>query len=240
MICWICGDIANSGEHKIKKSSLVKMYKNDFDKKTMLYCNENNNTVNKLPEANSKKLKYLNTICSYCNNSRTQNFDIAYDIFFNYCLLNKEMILRRRMIDFFDVYGESFPKLQTDLFKYFVKLFGCDLHANGNKVPQDLINLLDKSHFKTGLKISFAINETNYYLNNNIMGIGTLSTTQENLILKNIDIYKWSTYFSYIQICYWYCTEVNGPFGEPWIADKRFLYLGYTNNQLEVLRMERI
>lgn len=33
------------------------------------------------------------------------------------------------------------------------------------------------------------------------MGIGKLVTTQENLKLKNFHIYKWDTYFSYMQIC---------------------------------------
>ncbi len=237
MRCWICGSIANSGEHKIKKSSLLKMYKNEFNDKSMYHYNGNNDTFCKIPGANSKKLKYLNTLCSDCNNAKTQDFDLAYDTFFNYCIANREIILEKRVIDFFDIYGDEFPTSQTNLFKYFVKLLGCAIHASGHIVPSDLIDLLDRKLFKTGLALSFTINESEISFEKETtvckMGIGKLVTTQENLKLKNIPLYKWSTFFSYMQINYWYLTRINGPFGAPWIADSRYLYLGYTNQQLE-------
>jgi hypothetical protein len=235
MKCWICGNIANSGEHKIKKSSLVKIYKNNFDNKEMLYCNEDNNCMVKLPGANSKKLKYQNTICTDCNNAKTQDFDLAYDIFFDYCIQNLKIIFQKRVIDFFDVYGDSFPKQQTDLFKYFVKLFGCDLYKNGRDVPFDLIELLDKENFQTALQISFTIDESKIEEEHYSSGIGTLVHSLDSSIK-----YKWDMFFPFIKVIYWYNTEINGPFGDSWIADKRYIYLGYTNHEFEKIRLERI
>lgn len=37
-------------------------------------------------------------------------------------------------------------------------------------------------------------------------------------------------FFLYANMCYWYCSSINGPFGSPWIA----------NEELEKLRVENI
>lgn len=242
--CWICGNLANSGEHKVKKSILKSLYQEGFDNKTMLHFK--NGQYLKIQGANSKKLKYF-VLCDECNNSKTQPFDLAFDKFIDYALNNSKGIIEKRFINFYDIYGNDFPKEQANLFKYFVKIFGCDLSDNGFEVPSDLIDLLDKEHFSTRLKISFSIIEEALRLDNikeYASGIGELITTQNNCVNKNEDSattwYKFRTFFSYIEVSFWYGLEVEANMGSDWIANKQCVYFGSSDFKLAETELDLV
>jgi hypothetical protein len=134
------------------------------------------------------------------------------------------------------VYGEQFPVEQSNLFKYFVKILGCDLIDNGYSIPSDLITLLKQKTFHTGLKISFSVNENLLHLvtpSQRPVGIGNLITTRKNIESKNDPAYIFNIYFSFLHVNFWYLTVPDGSLGSPWIADARYLYLGYIK-QLEL------
>lgn len=97
------------------------------------------------------------------------------------------MISNYRIIDFSKIYINNFPLKQTNLFKYFVKILGCDLKTYGFDIPLDLIDLLNKEHFRTKLKITFSLNENILklkYPHKAKLGIGSLITSEENLKTK--------------------------------------------------------
>ena len=227
MKCWICGNQADSREHKIKKSAIVKTYSKFFENSKILHLR--NGKFSELQGPNSKKIKYDKTICSYCNNTKSQVFDKAHDAFFDYVQNESSQFLGKRLIDFKEVFGSDFEQQQLNLFKYFVKLLGCDLRSVNHQVPKDLSGLLDKNHFRTALKISFAVNEKKlWHEDPNIFGMGI-----DPLLVKQISEtdtrplgYRWSIFFSFIQIFFWYNFTPDGPYGAPWIADNRYIYLG--------------
>jgi hypothetical protein len=232
MKCWICGKCADSSEHKIKKSSIVKTYSNYFENSKVFHLK--NGGLSVLQGPNSKKIKYDKTICSYCNNTATQEFDKAYETFFDYVQSESSDVLERRLIDFNDVYVADFEQKQSYLFKYFVKLFGCDLRSVNHKVPDDLPYLLNKKQFKTALKISFAVNENNLgHSDPNLfgMGIGPLIVHQKSETDSQPLGYIWSIFFSFLHIFFWYNYVPDGPYGAPWIANSRYIYLGSFNDQ---------
>lgn len=229
--CWICGKDADSGEHKIKKSLLNKLFSDSFKSGDMLHFKDGK--YSKIHGSNSKKLKQF-VLCSDCNNTKTQPFDLAFEKFHNYVIENSEVIIKKRFINFYDIYGDDFPKQQTNLFKYFVKRFGCDLSGAGHKVPFDLVNLLNKDFFTTALKISFSIIEEATRLDDPTMfpaGIGPLITSQENVKTKaEPDAwYMFDEYFAYLKIFFWYGIEVGACLGSEWIANKQCVYLGSVN-----------
>jgi|LGVC01.1.fsa_nt_gb hypothetical protein len=227
MQCWICGNNANSGEHKIKKSLVAKTYGEYFENSKVLHLK--NNRFSEIQGPNSKKIKYDQTICTNCNNSLSQPFDMAYDQFFDYVQNNPLSILEKRFVDFHEIYGNNYKQSQLDLFKYLVKLFGCDLVSVGHTVPSDLSVLFDKQHFKTALKISFSINEKKLYAedpNHFGMGIDPLIVNQISRTNPKPIGYKWGMFFSFLQISFWYNFIPDGPYGAPWIADSRYVYLG--------------
>lgn len=229
MKCWICGSEATTGEHKIKKSLLKEVFIDNFKNQEMLHFK--NNKFTKIQGIDSSKIKYKESLCAYCNNQYTQTFDRAYDTFIDFIMNNFSSINQKRIINFYDIYKESFPKEQTNLFKYFVKIFGCDLNDNGFSVPKDIIELLNKEHFETKLRISFSINED--YLNINYQkkgkyGIGYLVTSQTNLKTKN-ELNTWYNFEiinSYLSIHFFYNCPFDLGLGSDWIANKQFLYLG--------------
>ncbi|APW65822.1 hypothetical protein LPB137_08120 [Poseidonibacter parvus] len=229
MNCWICGKIANSREHKIKKSLLKNVFKEDFENKNMRHVKEGQTT--KLAGPNSNKVKFKQVICEDCNNSKTQAYDLSFDIFIDYIRQNYININKYRMINFKEVFGESFSIQQTNLYKFFVKILGCDLSEYGFNVPTDLIELLDKEIFKTKLIITFSINEeiinSNFPINSKL-GNGYLITTQNNLLTKKeIDTkYRFEIDLFYLRINFFYNCSTDIGTGSDWVSDKQYLYIG--------------
>lgn len=229
MNCWICGNVADSGEHKIKKSLLKKVFCNGFKNKSIRHIKYGKEY--KLPGPNSDKIKFKKVICSQCNNSKTQLSDASFDIFLDFIIKYYEDITKKRMIDFKEIYQENFPEGQTNLFKYFVKIFGCDLSENGFLVPPDIVNIINEMFFMTRLKITLSINE-NIVLSDNptslLYGNGYLITTDSNLKSRlEIDTkYRFEIDLSYLRVNFFYNTFTDIGLGSEWIADKRYLYLG--------------
>lgn len=229
MNCWICGKLATTGEHKIKKSLFTEIYGDGpyLKDDSMFHAKEGN--VRKIQGPNSGLIKYPNSLCSNCNNTMTQPFDLAYDIFFRYILTNESAILGVRMIDFKEIYGDDYQLNQLNLFKYFVKLLGCDISNAGFTVPQELKELLSVTSFQAKLKLSLSIDTDKALIpsaSSRTLGIGTLTTSQKNLIQKNDPCYRWHIYFSFLHVWFWYGVDQDGPYGSEWIGNKRFLYLG--------------
>jgi len=228
MNCWMCGNIADSKEHKIKKSLLKNIFSEEFENKSMRHIKYGIET--KLPGPNSDKIKFKKVICKKCNNEKTQNHDKAFDIFINYLINNHENINKNRIINFEKIYGDEFPKEQLNLYKYFVKIFGCDLRENDFDVPFDLINLLDEDSFLTKLKITFSINEKiinssapikSYY------GNGHLITNYKNGLDSK---FRFEIDLSYLRVNLFYNSFTDIGLGSEWIADKQYIYLGSSVN----------
>lgn len=223
-ICWICGDQANSSEHKIKRSDIIQSYGNknyqNIPEHPVHYVD---GVLNKVQGSNSKYIKYSNDLCSKCNNEMTQPFDKAYSIFSNYIYNNKELIWNKRMINFHHIYEDEFELQQKNLFKYFVKSFCCRLNDAGLPIPNDLKELLPFDFFVTRLQISFSVLEVmNKFPNdftNGFFHLGNLYTTTSNG-------YLWKQVINYLVINFFYLANPEGEKGYPWIADNQFLYLG--------------
>jgi len=231
--CWICGDVADTGEHKIKKSILKNLYNEDFMNGNMLHLKDKK--ITKLQGVNSNKVKYLNTLCKNCNNTFTQPFDRAFDTFVNYIQKNRSNIEKTRYINFEDVYGDDFGRKQTNLFKYCTKILGCDLYEHKFNVPNDLIQLLNKEYFETALKITFSINEKMLVPCSLVeigYGIGSLTTSIENLkTRKEVNTwYQFEITLGYISIHIFYNSYSDIGLGSEWIANKQYVYLGSSND----------
>ena len=135
--CWICRNgSADTAEHMIKNSN----YPLVFDKVTQkdpLYYNDNHGRKNhKIGSTKHKLLTWRYTLCSKCNNERTQPHDKAWDILLNAMrtripTIGKDTIIRN---------NKTFPyKTRQEMINvhlYFVKLFGCRII--NEKLPIDI------------------------------------------------------------------------------------------------------
>ena len=91
--CWICGNIADSGEHRIKQSDMKILFGSNIKNELLLFTDEDK--VIPLQSQNSKLLK-TKVLCKKCNNTETQPYDKAYEKFIQYIALNKEEIIYKR------------------------------------------------------------------------------------------------------------------------------------------------
>jgi hypothetical protein len=94
--CWICGSPADSGEHKFKKSevrSLIGKWFGGHKEKSLLL---NDTGFHQVHGPNSNVLKYKKSICKKCNDSLSQPFDNAYDIFVKWIIQNDKKVIKKR------------------------------------------------------------------------------------------------------------------------------------------------
>lgn len=234
-LCWICEEnVADTSEHALKRSDIVRAYgKSSYHNlKGKQPIHFKNGKQTKLQGANSDVIKNPKDLCKQCNNTLSQPYDRAYDKFIEYVVNNSELILERRFIDFAEIYGEDFPTQQSNLFKYFIKSFGCRIYANPDfNVPQDLISIIrnNLTHFSTGLKITMSIkNEVINYLGKHCFDfIG-----KSELLYYNSEDYpnqfgfSFSEHIGWFFINYFYLTPINERSGVEWISDRKVIFIG--------------
>ena len=230
MLCWMCGSPADSGEHRLKKADLVRAYgKGPYSGPSApLHFRDGKSTP--LQGPNSRVVKYSHSICQACNNAATQPYDRAYDVLLGWLRSNECDVLRKRLINFEEVYGSDFQSGQLDLFKYFVKSFGCRLVDAEQGVPQDLIDLLPLRNFRTALQITFCVNEDVLLLSEptrwRFIGNGTLTAYMSKSEPGRITGYSCDEFASWFTVCCWYAYAPESGLGSPWIANTQHVYLG--------------
>ncbi|MBL9187308.1 MAG: hypothetical protein JNK23_07520 [Opitutaceae bacterium] len=229
MNCWICGNAADSREHKIKKTILTDIYGAGPYLGSRKLSHGKNGRITDLQGPNSRHIKYSAVICAACNNQRTQKHDQAFEHFARYCLKNDERLLREKVIDLGDVFGVRAASSSTDMYRYFAKHLGCDLAESGFVVPADLVRLVTASNSTSKLRLSFALDQFPLGIPFGLgktAGIGPLITTQRNLVTKTEHHYIWSYHFGIMRICYWYACVPDPTLGKPWSSETTLLALG--------------
>ena len=241
--CWICKQVADSAEHRVKRSDLVNLHgSGSYTGKNALVLVREGKEI-PIQGPNSKVVKYKKNLCAKCNNDFSQPFDKAYELFVAYLLQNENIVLKRRFINFKDVYGDEFEVSQRNLYKYFVKSFGCRLANDGYPVPGDLPALLPKKRFRTRLRLTFSVHEDLLLTPERfkILGNGQLMTSVPLRETRPTWIERWrakkygrtlpfeyqcNENFNWLYVWYWYNSQSDGKLGSTWIADSQYIYLG--------------
>jgi hypothetical protein len=230
MKCWLCGAPADSAEHRFKKADLIRAHGKGRYKGPSALVHVRSGVVSPIQGPRSSMLKYEQSLCHSCNTARTQPYDNAYDRLIDWVMENEQAALRKRLINFEEIYGLSHEEYQLNLFRYCVKSFGCRLVETGQTVPKDLVDLLPLTSFRTGLKITFSVNEDVLLLPEQdrvgFIGKGELMCRRSRTAPSIIHSYVWSEHVSWFTICYWYGCEPEGGLGSTWIANSQYVYLG--------------
>jgi hypothetical protein len=224
--CWICNEDTDSGEHKIKRTDLVRVFGEDepFRSAGLRYLKHDGSKA-VLQGPNSKHVKFKRVLCSKCNNETTQPFDRAYDAFIQYVEGDRESILQKRQIDFSRIYGDTWEESQLQLFRYFAKAFGCRIADAGKEVPTDIKTLLFAAPFQTALWVCLAIDEDELLRpeGGQTLRIGNIITNIPNLTFAK---YATAYWYKWLMITFWYGWGPYGPAGGRWCADSQFIHLG--------------
>jgi hypothetical protein len=230
--CWICNAPADSAEHRIKKADLVRAYGKGPYGGPSAPVHVRSGVLSQVQGPGSSRVKYDAYLCHACNTAGTQPFDNAYDRAIEWVMANEPDILRRRFLNFEEIYGPSYAEAQRNLFKYFVKSFGCRLVEAGQNVPQDLIDLLPLATFRTALKITFSVNEDVLLFHKQDRdgfigksGVGCWMSKTDPSVING---YFYNEHVSWFTVYFWYGSEPEGGLGSAWIANSQYVYLGST------------
>jgi hypothetical protein len=96
--CWICGQPADTAEHRFKATDIRRAIR--LSQRQPAYLQINLQATNKeIDSAKAKALQYSKSLCGYCNNTRTQPYDRAWERLSEYIRTNWREIRRRRSLD---------------------------------------------------------------------------------------------------------------------------------------------
>lgn len=136
--CWWCGRVADSREHRHKASLLRRMWGDEG-----VYLGQEGKDLFEVPGPNSRSVKFTKILCQNCNNTRSQPFDKAYDLYADYIHSNSHRLARSRLLDWRDVYGSNWQESARMLGCYAVKSFGCWIAESGFPPPTVFAQFLD-------------------------------------------------------------------------------------------------
>jgi hypothetical protein len=135
MKCWICGQPADSGEHRIKASDLRLVFGHVSQKEPLFLHNamQRNRPIKGIK---SDVLKYDARICRVCNNQRTQPYDKAWQQLSEYLSTRPRPIRAGELVKLHKAFPGAVGERMLDVHLFFAKLFGCVIVEH--KVPVDV------------------------------------------------------------------------------------------------------
>jgi hypothetical protein len=154
MNCWICENPATTGEHGMKRSDLKAGF-GTISQRDPLYLHNTKKQNRPIGSFDAKPLKLPGQICAYCNNTRTQRYDRAWERLSQALRIWEPAIKPRIIIWPKRVFGSDYAREMLNVHLFFVKLFGC--HIAGNSIPIGLGGFKDailhaKAHPRVYLK----------------------------------------------------------------------------------------
>ena len=228
--CWVCGAPSDSREHIFKRSDLVRRYGKIPFKQIGGIVHFKKDKLKHVPSSKSKIVSYEQIICESCNNKRFQPWDRAYEMFEKWIFNNSGMIFDGRIISLELIYGEEhLSSNMSNLYKYFVKTFGCRLASIDTPIPKDIIESLSQENPSSKLRLSFAINKTTFAMlpedRENFLGVGDL-IRMDSKSKGTLERYEWCLNLGWLRVCFFYDMDIPLGLGTPWASDSKCLYLG--------------
>lgn len=123
--CWWCGGDADSREHKLKRSDLVREFGSPpfNDERTLVRISAGVRSEARGP--NSQLFKFEKTLCARCNNERSQPIDRAWDRLTSYLAENENEILNAEALDLEQAFGSDWREEGANASRYLVKHLLC-------------------------------------------------------------------------------------------------------------------
>ncbi|MFM9956870.1 MAG: hypothetical protein ACKVZJ_02240 [Phycisphaerales bacterium] len=228
--CWICGEPSDSREHKIKRSDIVREFGTGAftEDGGLVHCIDGYQP-RVLQGPNSDFLKYVPVICRRCNSNRSQPWDKAYTDFLTWVFENRDLVFARRCVNLFEVFGERDAiHAATNLYKYFVKAFGCRLASAGHPVPEHLVALLSHRRFRTKLRLTFAIYKAVFALGSEFRQRACLSPLDisDDWGMEHFEQCFFRLNIGWLIIGWNYDIEAAREDGAPWSCDAPIISIG--------------
>lgn len=126
--CWICGDVATTGEHKSKRSDLRDVFGAPTQAAPLFY-HDGRVKNRRVGSLDAKVLKSPARLCANCNNSRTQPYDFAWENLSGALRTRRPALAAGMSVRANSIFPYDTARCMRDVHLYFVKLFGCHIEA---------------------------------------------------------------------------------------------------------------
>jgi len=124
----------DSGEHRFKASDVRAVARQISQSRPVFLQRDSRATNDRVGSAKADRLKFAKSICTNCNNALTQPFDLAWERLSGYLLAGWPTIVKRGSFDLSKAFPDSTRAAALHVHLFFVKLFGCKLHAEGKAI----------------------------------------------------------------------------------------------------------
>lgn len=128
--CWICGDPAGSREHRTKRSDL-KSIAGEPTQTDPLFLHTAKKRNRRIGSLNADALKFSSRLCHFCNTTRTQPHDYAWQIFSESLRFRQPRMVAGQFIRANTIFPYNTRHAMRHVQLYIVKLFGCMI-TDGN------------------------------------------------------------------------------------------------------------
>lgn len=158
--CWWCGAPADSREHRLKKSDLVREFGKppftDLRTLTRFYGDDRHD----FSGPGSRLVQFQPSMGMRCNNARSQPFDVAWDRFVTYLVEHEAEVLETRSLDLEAIFGTDWASAAADVERYVVKHLICriaDQLPGPIRLHRGLLDFLDGGAYPEMLRLDLCI-----------------------------------------------------------------------------------
>lgn len=144
-LCWWCGDVATSAEHRFKRTTLKRIATSSdgtIAPQNVFKISSDYQAPLKSIDKGAQ-IRWPANLCGKCNNATSQPYDKAYEAFEQYVVDHHDEISRKSRLKWSDVYGKDYCDQPRDLARYFAKQLGCMLATQRLRVPGKMIDFLN-------------------------------------------------------------------------------------------------
>jgi hypothetical protein len=124
MLCWICGEPADTGEHLIKATDVREIFPH-ITTHTPLHRRKGVEPPNIVQGVQSSKLKFQSRLCGECNNERTQPHDKSWEALATFLRNRIPAIESGDVVDPAEAFQAGFRPGMLGVHLFFAKHFGC-------------------------------------------------------------------------------------------------------------------
>jgi len=167
--CWWCGRVANSREHKYKRTDLDRLQNEGGP---LVWGGDPDRYHNVRSTKKSGAVRFRRSLCQACNGARSQPFDRAYDEYVAFIWRHVEEMWSWDDIPMDWIFGDDWPTKQLDLARYFAKHFGCRISEEGFTVPSGITEFMNGAETARNIRMCFSKHEDIWELHQALRGIG--------------------------------------------------------------------
>ena len=133
ILCWICGEKADSREHRIKRSD-IKLILGEASQSKPIYVHDDKKRNRKVQSTNAKILKGEKDLCARCNNELTQPYDKAWERLSSYLKNNWGSIENKGSFRMSKVFPDGARLGMLGVHLFFAKILGCAIREGNASI----------------------------------------------------------------------------------------------------------